>query len=141
MVYITRGLLEVLRQMASDAEPDSVSVALGVTSADELTGAEGISPRTPVFTYFYLPDAGRSITAVFGVDISTPPGRTRGRFISHPLGKLSVSRTDELHGVVFVAVPPWEEASVAAFDRAGRKLEIAVLDAVPPEESFDAHSR
>ena len=137
MVYVTCDLLEVLRRMAADAEPEPVSAGLGVTSASQLTGAHDIPPETAVFTHFYLPDAGRSIAAVFGMDLATPPGRTRGRFVSHPQGTLEVSRTDELHGVVIVAVPPWDEASVAAFDRAGRRLELAVVEATPPGETLD----
>ena len=137
--------------MAGDAEPTPVSIELAVTPAGELsstdpthadtTDFDDLAAETPVFTHFYMPDAGRSITAVFGMDLSTPPGRTRGRFVSHPLGELSVSRTDDLHGVVIVAVPPWDESSVAAFDRAGRRTELTVLDGAPPGEELDFHSR
>lgn len=137
MVHVTRDLLEVLRRLAADAEPEPVSAGLAVTSAAELVGGDDVEPETPVFTHFYLPDAGRSIAAVFGMDLATPPGRTRGRFVSHPQGRLEVSRTDDLHGVVVVAIPPWDEGSVAAFDRAGRRLELAVVDAAPPAETLD----
>lgn len=141
MVYVTQGLLEVLRRMAADAEPESVSVGLGITPADELTGVDDLPAETPVFTHFYLPEAGQSIAAVFGMDLATPPGRTQGRFVSHPTGPLGVSRTDDLHGVVVVAVPPWDEGSAAAFDRAGRRLELSVIDVVPPGETLEPHSR
>lgn len=151
VVYVTRGLLEVCLRMAADAEPESISLELAVTPAGELSktrtpgdGAvdiDDLSEETPVFTHFYMPEAGQSITAVFGMNLSTPPGRTQGRFLSHPLGELAISRTDDLHGVVIVAVPPWDESSVAAFDRAGRRVELTVLDVVPPSEDLEPHSR
>ena len=141
VVCVTRGLLEILCQMAADAEPESMSAGLAVTPAGELSDADDLADETPVFTHFYLPEAGRSIAAVFGMNLATPPGRTRGRFVSHPKGKLGVSRTDDLHGVVVVAIPPWDESSVAAFDRGGRRLELTVVDAVPPGESLESHSR
>lgn len=127
--------------MAADAEPEPVSVGLAVTSAAELADADDIPDETSVLTHFYMPDAGRSIAAIFGMNLATPPGRTRGLFVSHPQGRLEVSRTDELHGVVVVAVPPWDEDSVAAFDRSGRRLELSVVDAVPPGETLEPHSR
>jgi hypothetical protein len=37
---------------------------------------------------------------------------------------------------VLVTVPPYDDDHVAAFDRAGNGVELAVLDAVPPEESI-----
>lgn len=151
MIYVTRGLLDVCCRLAGDAEPESVSVELAVTPARELSSTdsecsdspafEDLPADTPVFTHFYMPDTARSITAVFGMNLSTPPGRTRGRFLSHPLGKLEISRTDDLHGVVLVAIPPWDDSSVAAFDRAGRRQELTILDAAPPGETFDAHSK
>lgn len=127
--------------MAADAEPEPVSVGLAVTSAAELADADDLSDETPVLTHFYMPEAGRSITAVFGMNLATPPGRTRGQFVSHPQGRLDVSRTDDLHGVVVVAVPPWDEDSVAAFDRSGRRLALSVVDAIPPGETLESHSR
>ena len=66
-------------------------------------------------------------------DGSTP---TRRRFLSHPDGFLGVSKTDDLAAVVLVAVPPYDEESVAAFDRSGDGMELALLDAAPPEESI-----
>jgi hypothetical protein len=38
--------------------------------------------------------------------------------------------------VVFVAVPPYDRASVAAFGRDGRRRDLHVVDAEPPEESL-----
>lgn len=138
MVYITRGLLEVLLELASDGDPESTTAALAVSPAADLEGpdAADVDPETPVFTDFYLPDTGRSVTAVFGMDLSTPHATTQGRFVSHPQGRMAVSRTDDLHETVFVAVPPWDRESVAAFDRSGRRRDLRVLDAHPPEEPF-----
>ncbi|MFC4407598.1 hypothetical protein [Haloarchaeobius iranensis] len=137
MVYLTRGLLETLLDFAREADPEDVTVSLAATAAGDLDGAEGLSPETPVLTDFYLPDAGGSVSAVFGVDLSTPPGQTHGRFVSHATGELAVSREDDLHAVVFVAVPPWGLENVRAFDRSGRRQEMHVVDAVPPEGSLD----
>lgn len=130
--YITRGLMSVLLDYARENDPDSVSIGLTVTRAEKLPGdAASIAPETPVFTHFYLPDAGQSVHAVFGVDLGTP--RTQGRFISHPDGRRDLSLTDDLHEVVFVAIPPWRD--VTAFDRSGNQLPMTVLDTEPPVES------
>ncbi|WP_440989439.1 hypothetical protein [Haloarchaeobius baliensis] len=137
MVHLTQGLLETLLDFAREADPEDVTVSLAATAAGDLDGAEDIPPETPVFTDFYLPDAGGSVSAVFGVDLGTPPGQTHGRFVSHATGELAVSREDDLHAVVFVAIPPWEPGNVGAFDRSGRRQEMHVVDAVPPEGSID----
>ena len=136
MVYVTRGLVEVLLELAADAEPESLTVSLAVTSADDLEGDVDVPSGAPVFTHFYPPDAGGSITAVFGVDLSIPARQTQGRFVTHPGGNLGVDRTDDLHEVVLVAVPPWEESSLAAFDRSGRRRPLEIVDAEPPTESL-----
>lgn len=137
MVYVTRGLLAVLLEFASDADPEGVTIALSVTPASEVDG--DLPPEAPVFTDFYLPDAGRSVAAVFGIDLATPPGGVQGRFVSHPRGELAVTRGDDLAGVVLVAVPPWEpeEGSVRAFDRRGRHQDLEVVDAAPPREFLE----
>lgn len=135
MVYVTRGLVETLLRMASEAEPDDVTISLAVTQAAELPDAD-LDPETPVFTDFYLPSAGGSVSAVFGMDLGTPVGQTHGRFVSHPGGYMGVSELDDLHEVVFVAIPPWDDESFGAFDRSGRKREVTVLDIEPPEESI-----
>lgn len=144
-VYVTAGLLEVLVGFARDAEPRDVSVALVATPAGDLDpiggGTDGdsaaetadLARETPVFTDFYLPDAGAAVTAVFGVDLAVPPGRTHGRFLSHATGGLEVSLTDDLAARLIVAVPPWDRETVAAFDRRGRERPLRVLDAAPPE--------
>ncbi|MFB6311888.1 MAG: hypothetical protein ABEH64_11995 [Salinirussus sp.] len=139
MVYLTSGLRDSLLRQAADREPDSITIRLAVSSAAELPETS-LEPETPVFTHFYLPRDGDSITAVFGVDLGTPVGQTQGVFVSHPQGELGVSTRDDLHEVVFVAVPPWDEESLAAFDRRGRRQSITVLDVEPPAEFAD-HSR
>jgi hypothetical protein len=73
---------------------------------------------------------------VFGVDLGTPAGEGGARFVSHPDGFLGLSRTDDLAGVVLVAVPPYDADSVAAFDRSGEGVELVVVDAAPPSESL-----
>ncbi|WP_435347050.1 hypothetical protein [Haloarchaeobius sp. HRN-SO-5] len=134
MIYLTRGLLETLLDFAREADPEDVTLSLAATAAGDLDGQLDVPPETPVFTDFYMPDAGGSVSAVFGVDLGTPPGQTHGRFVSHATGELAVSREDDLHAVVIVAAPPWGADNVAAFDRAGRRQELEVVDAVPPDQ-------
>ena len=136
MIYATRDLVTVLLERAAEAEPRSVSLELSVTTAEEFEEDLGLDPETPVFTHLYLPDAGASVDAVFGMTLSTTAGQTQGRFVSHPDGELQVRREDDLHGVVLVAVPPWDMESVRAFARDGTGRELALLDAEPPEEVF-----
>jgi hypothetical protein len=150
VIYITAGLVEALLGFARDREPRSITIGLSVTSAGtlaasaagEATGASGGSTReaspldavpddAQVFTHFYLPEAGGSVQAVFGMDLASP--RTQGRFVSHPDGTRWLKRTDDLHEVVFVAIPPWED--VVAWDRRGQRLDVTVVDAEPPTES------
>ena len=133
-VHVTRSLLEVLFQAAADAEPEGVTYGLAVTPADEFDDLD-LPDGTPVFTHLYLPDAGRSVSAVFGVDLGTPPGRTPGLFVSHPSGNPEVARTDDLREVVLVAVPPWDDGSVRAFGRDGRRRQLHRVDAEPPSET------
>lgn len=144
-VYATRGLLGALLALAADADPDPVTVALATTPAADLdfdeaaadAGTDVPEPETPVYAEFYLPDAGDSIRAVFGVDLGVPAGQTAGRFLSHPTGELDVSSADDFHARMLVAVPPWTPGEVAAFDRRGRRLPLAVVDAEPPERRLD----
>jgi len=134
VIYATRGLLTVLCEFAQDAEPHSVTAGLATTPADDLDGDVGdADPDTPVFTDFYMPKTGESITAVFGMDLSTPSGQTQGRFVSHPDGNPDLTIEDDLHELVFVAVPPWTPENVAVYDRRSNPKELAVLDAEPPE--------
>jgi hypothetical protein len=136
VVRITAGLLAYLLDRAETAEPESTSLVVGSTAAGEFETDLGLPPGTPILTHVYLPDAGRPVSAVFGVDLGTPAGRGRARFLSHPQGPLGVTRRDDLAAVVIVAVPPWDEGSFAAFDRSGRRLELRQLDAAPPDEPF-----
>lgn len=145
MAYVTRGLLSVLLETAADSEPESVTVGLSATRAGDLSGVgdpsgaagpDGLPADARVLTHMYLPEVGGSVSAVFGMDLSTPVGGTDGRFISHPTGGLGVSTTDDLHDVMLVAVPPWGPDSVGAFDRRGRRRPLEVVDAAPPEGSL-----
>ena len=135
MIYVTRDLLTVLRERAASEDPDEVNVRLSATPAGEFETDLGLDPETPVVTHFTLPSVGGSVSSVFGVDLGTPAGDGGARFVSHPDGFLGVSRTDDLAGVVIVAVPPYDDDSVAAFDRSGDGVELAVVDAEPPTES------
>jgi hypothetical protein len=133
VVYATRGLVKSLLETASEADPDEVSIQVSVTEAGDLPGAD-LPPETPVFTHFYMPEAGQSVNFVFGVDLGTPAGQTQGRFVSHPNGELRVRQTDDFKELIFVAVPPWDTDSVAVFDRRGREQPLELLDVEPPEE-------
>ncbi|MEF8842702.1 MAG: hypothetical protein V5A62_13940 [Haloarculaceae archaeon] len=134
MVYATRGLLDALLELARDREPGRLTVSIATTPSGELGDEVDLDPEIPVFTDLYLPAAGRSVSAVFGMDLGTP--RAQGRFLSHPDGYLGVRQTDDLHEVVLVAVPPYDRSSVAAFDRRGERLALDVLDVEPPQEPF-----
>jgi len=134
VLYVTRGLTDTLLRFAAEEDPDSTTVPLAVTDAGELPGAE-LPDDTPVFTHFYMANDDDAVNAVFGVDLNTPPAQTPGVFVSHPRGDLGVSKRDDLHEVVFVAVPPWNEDSFKAFGRDGNRREFAVLDVEPPEET------
>ncbi|EMA37957.1 hypothetical protein [Halococcus hamelinensis] len=134
-VHATRGLVDGLLDFAREAEPEAVTIPLATTPAGEF--APDLPPETPVFTHFYFPEAGGAVSAVFGMDLGVPAGQTQGRFVSHPQGKLELTKADDLHGTVFVAVAPWERASLAAFGRDGRKKSLELVDAEPPEEFVD----
>lgn len=135
MIHVTRDLLTVLLDHAEERDPNPVNVQLSATPAGEFDADLDLDPETPVFTHFTLEDVGGSVSAVFGVDLGTPAGSGRARFLSHPDGSLGLSKTDDLAAVVIVAVPPYDDDHVAAFDRAGEGIEMTVVDAEPPEES------
>ncbi|MFC4438904.1 MULTISPECIES: MPN domain-containing protein [Natrialbaceae] len=138
MVYVTRALVDVLLELASDADPNRVATGVSVTPASELEGGDEIPPETLVFTDFLLPDSGNAVNAVFGVDLSTPVREAQGQFVSHPVRELEVTKRDDLAEVIFVAVPPWkiDDASFAAFDRAGKRQPLEIIDARAPEGSL-----
>lgn len=143
-VYASRGLLDVLLELAKDRDPGEFSAPLQVSPAAELEADDGnqaafddLDPDLPVFTDFYFPSTGQAIDAVFGVDVSVPHGQTQGRFIAHPEGFDSVSIEDDLHEIVMVAVPPWTQDSINAYDRRGRKLPITVLPGAPVTPPFE----
>lgn len=135
MIHITRGLLTVLLDRAAEVDPEETTLRLSATRAGEFTEQTGLDPEIPVLTHFTITGVGGSVNAVFGVDLGTPAGHGGARFVSHPDGFLGVSKTDDLAGVVLVATPPYDEEAVAAFDRTGDGIELAVVDAAPPEES------
>ena len=138
MVYITRSLVDVLLDLASDADPNRVATGVSITPAGELEGAPELAPETPVFTDFFLPDPGNAVNAVFGVNLSTPARQAQGQFVSHPVRELEVTKRDDLAEVIFVAVPPWklDERTFAAFDRRGERQPLEVIDARPPDQSL-----
>jgi hypothetical protein len=120
--------------MADERAPDSTTISLAITKAAEIPEAD-LDPETPIFTHFYLPNAGGSVNAVFGVDLGTPVGQTQGRFVSHPRGDLRLSKRDDFHEVIFIAVPPWNDDDIAVFDRTAEEQELTILDVEPPEET------
>ncbi|MGM0605072.1 MAG: hypothetical protein ACQETB_05300 [Halobacteriota archaeon] len=138
-VYVTRGLLAVLLEHAESNEPGRVSISLASTPASAFGAAlEGVvDPDTPIVTDMYIPDAGRSVNSVFGMDLARPAGGASAKFVSHPNGPLAVTKEDDLAGVVLVAVPPWDDSSVAAFGRSGTHLELVTVDAEPPVDSIE----
>lgn len=133
-VYVTRGLRDLLLERAADAEPSQVNVVLDATPAADFESGLELDPAAPVLSHVYFPAAGRAVSDVFGVDLGTPAGNGRARFLTHPQGPATLTRRDDLAGVVLLAVPPWEE--VLAFDRRGRRLSLTVVDAEPPVESL-----
>lgn len=140
-VYVTRSLLDTLLASAREAEPESLSVGLAVTPAGRLTGADEVPETMPVFTHLYVPERPNAVSSVFGVDLQTPPGRAPGRFVTHPFSSLALTKRDDLREVVLVAVPPWDDESVAAFDRRGRRLPLRAVDAVPPDETLPSSNQ
>lgn len=138
MVTITRGLLSVLCEQAVEADPEGVNVVLDATAAGDLSGStDSIDDDTPVMTHFYMPEAGASVSAVFGMDLSRPSGRAR--FLSHPDGTLGVSEADDLAPVVLVTTPPYDPEDVQAYDRRGQQQPLRIVDAAPPEEFLDEY--
>lgn len=135
-VHITSDLLALLLERAAEADPDDENVVLDATAAGDLLGGPGdLEPTTPVLTHFYFPGAGGSVSAVFGMDLGRPSGRAR--FVSHPDADRRLTERDDLAAAVLVAVPPYGRGDVVAYDRSGRRRELVVVDAEPPEERVD----
>lgn len=135
MLYITRGLVDTLLRFARERDPDPTTVPLAVTPASEIPAAE-VPGETPIFTHFYMPNEGDALNAVFGIDLGTPAGQTPGVFVSHPRGNPDLTKRDELREVVFIAIPPWSDDDLQAYDRSGVGQEFTILDIEPPEESL-----
>lgn len=134
MVYITRALLTVLLEHAGEEGPSGVSVPLGATDVREFEADLDFDDDTPILSHFYMPDAGKSVSWVFGVDLGTPPGSSKARFVSRSEDDVGLPESDDLAAIMLVAVPPWNEDSVTAFDRDGNELPLTIVDAEPPEE-------
>jgi len=141
-VYATRALVETCCRLAADADSEPLAVSLVAKAAGKLEAADGegtplaeLDPDTEVFAEFYLPGAGESLSAVFGMDLSTPSG-TDGRFLSHPDGLPEVSVTDDVHVRILVAVPPYGVEDVRAYDRNGRRLDLVLVAAHAAEEEL-----
>lgn len=140
-VYATRPLVEALCAIAADAEPRPLTVSLATSRPADLAASDG--PGTPladvpadaaVFSDFYFPGAASSISAVFGVDLGTPAGGTKGRFLAHPRGEREPTLTDDLAARLLVAVPPWTTEDVRAYDRRGRRRLVLVAADAPEED-------
>jgi hypothetical protein len=140
VIHATSGLVDALLDIAENNDPDEVTVGLATTPAREFS-IDDVPAETPVFSDFYWPSSGGSVSAVFGVDLGTPLGQTQGRFVSHPRGDPELSRRDDLHAVVFVAVPPWDRDSLIAYDRRGRRQSVEILPVTPPRRSFGDSTR
>ena len=143
-LWITEPLLEVLLELAKDAEPRPANVLLVASSAGDLEPADGdgsplsaLEDSTPVFSDFYFPEVGNAVRNVFGIDLGTPAGQTHGRFLSHPMGDPDLSTTDDLHATVLVAIPPWTPEYVSAYDRHSRRLDLRVVAAAAPAVEFE----
>lgn len=143
-VYVTRPLLAGLLELASDRDPDAVSVPLSAQPSDDLEPADGkgvalseVPPQTPVFAGFTFPNAGGAVNFVFGMELGHPARTAGGRFVSHPDADPDLSSRDDLATRMLVAIPPWEIDDVRAYDRNGRRHPLRTVAAVPPDEEFD----
>lgn len=158
-LHVTAPLLSVLLEIAADADPESANVQLVASPAVDLeprskttvsdtaasSGDDGLNtrpladldPSTPVYSDFYFPDVGNSLHFVFGVDLGTPAGQSQGRFLSHPDGNPELTMRDDLHAAMLVAVPPWQPANVAAYDRDSTVRELAIVDGGTPDRDFE----
>ena len=147
-LFITGPLLDVLLELADDADPSPVNVQLVQSAAADLGPPAGtatteqlpladLDPGTPVFSDFYFPDVGRALDFVFGVDLGTPAGTTQGRFLSHPDGDPALTVRDDLHASVLVATPPWTAENVVAYARDGTERDLRVVAGATPDRDFE----
>jgi len=127
---MTEELATVLLDTASRKEPADASILLFTADDNELREYAPELEGKTVFVGFYSPDAGQSISSVFGVDLSVPNGAADGRFISHPNGDSSVKMEDDLHSIIFIGVPPWDTLgdNIRAYTRKGEELEIQFIE-------------
>ena len=96
-VYVTAGLVGALLDRARAADPRPANVVLDATPASEFRPPLDIPDDAPVLSHLYLPEAGRSVRAVFGVDLGRPSGRGTARFVSHPQGPSALTREALAH--------------------------------------------
>jgi hypothetical protein len=132
VVYATAGLVDALLELAAGRDPEPLSVALASTPGGEWAP---LDPNTSVLTDFYLPETGRSVSAVFGMDLGTP--KAAGRFLTHPDGDPRLRQTDDFHNVILVAVPPYDRGSVDVYDRGGTERPLKLVNAEPPDRTIE----
>lgn len=125
-VFIIEDLLDTLLDLASRSDPRKISIGLASENSKNLD-LKNIPSNIEVFYDFYYP-SGKSIKEVFGMDISTPPSSTQARFISHPSGYTKIMKEDELHRIIFIAVPPWTKESIKVYNRNGEEYNLEIID-------------
>lgn len=64
--------------MTEDREPEKLTVDLLTSSISKHISSVDSPQNSFFFTDFYFPDAAKSIKNVFGLDLSTPLGKTKG---------------------------------------------------------------
>lgn len=125
-IFITSDLLDTLLDLASKSSPKKISIGLTSEKSKKLD-LKNISNDKEVFYDFYFPSA-KSIKDIFGMDISTPPSSTQARFISHPSGYAKIMKNDELHKIIFIAVPPWDKESVKVYNRNSEEYDLEIIN-------------
>lgn len=140
-IYITEGLSSTLLETARRYDPCDVSIPLFTVPAEELGEyTPELSNTSPVFAGFYPPYASQSVKEVFGLELGVPNGGVDGRFVSHPNGDRTVKLTDDLHSIIFVGVPPWDEIKNAftAYTRSGKELDVVFVSVDDEEYSVES---
>lgn len=125
-IFITADLLETVLDIASRSAPKKTSIGLTSEKSKDLD-LKNVCDNKDVFHDFYFP-SGKSINEIFGMDISTPPTSTQARFISHPSGYDKIMKKDELHKIIFIAVPPWDKKSTKVYNRNGKEYDLVIID-------------